>query len=79
MCIIPSITILQRTIIDGADLLEVRELVLVGCRDSDDLGARLQVLGNTPGITTILIKTNKLWNFIVLVNQVDCQPSVVVQ
>jgi len=61
------------------NLLEVRKLILVGCGDGDDFGSRWKVLSNTARIATVLVESNKLWNFIVLVDQVDRQSRVVVQ
>ena len=61
------------------NLLEVRELILVGGRDGDDLSSRRQVLRHAARVTAVLIQSNKLRNFVVFIDQIDRQPSVVVQ
>jgi len=61
------------------NLLKVGKLVLIGCRDSDDFSSRWKILGNTPRITTVLVKSNKLRNFVVLIDQVDCQSCIIVK
>ena len=61
------------------NLFEVMELILVGCRDGDNLRSRWKILGNTSWITAVLVQSNKLRNFVIFINQVDGQPSVVVK
>jgi len=61
------------------NLLKVRKLVLVGCRDSDDLSSGRKVLGDAAGIAAVLVESDKLRNFVVLVDQVDRQSRIVVQ
>jgi len=61
------------------NLLKVGKLILISCCDSDNFSSRWKILGDTTRITTILIQSNKLWNFIILVNQIDRQSRVIVQ
>ena len=49
----------------------VRESITVCGSDSDNLSTSLEILGDTSWIATILIQTNKLWDLIVLINQLD--------
>src|SRR6218665_2192276 len=61
------------------NLFECWKLVFVCCCNHNDLCSRLQILCNATWIASILIKTNELRDFIVLINQLNVHLHIHVQ
>ncbi len=70
---------------DGTSLTHARYLVVLGELVSvrrghvDDLGSRREILSDSPVIPAVLVQSDELRDFVVLVNQLDDDARVVVQ